>query len=141
MENYLRNLIGKWGWISIDEIKSYNFKKYLHPQTEKIVNSLHLSDFVFQCIGKNGNFLMLKSSEVELVVKSEVFRIMPQEPKFKPLEIVKFYNSKNLLEFGMIKNINWHNKENKHIYFLEVNGKLKRRRYFAEDLDRDHVLI
>lgn len=136
MENNSQNLMGKWGWVSIDEIKSENFKKYLDPQTAKIITSFNFSDFVFKCIeiGED-NFLKLKSSETELVLKKEVFRLMPTEPKFKPLEKVNFYNSKNILEFGTIKNINWHNNDNKHIYLIEVNGKMKTQRYYDKDLE------
>lgn len=130
------DLIGKWGWVSVDEINSSNFKKYIHPKTLLIIEANRLSDSVFKCISVlTDNYLKLKSTEIELILKKEVFRLIPVEPKFKPLEKVKFLNSKGFLEFGVIKSISWHNKENKPIYFIEVNGNVKTKRYSSEDLN------
>ena len=83
----------------------------------------------------NDDYLLLVSTEVKLILKRNVFRVMPVQPKFKPTEKVKFLNSKGFIEIGLVKGISWHNKDKKHIYSVEVNGKLKGRRYIEEDLD------
>ncbi len=61
--------------------------------------------------------------------------IMLANPKYKLLEEVKFLNSKGFLEFGVVKEIYWHNNQQKYIYLLEVNGEMKSRRYYTEDLE------
>jgi len=132
---HMENLIDKWGWISIDEIKSEHFKKYIHPQYVDKVENSNLSDSVFLCIeSEKDEYLKLKSAEIELLLKQQAFRVMPMNPTYKPLEKVKFLNSKGVLELGVVKKISWHNKDNKHLYILEVKGKIKSRRYSAEDL-------
>jgi hypothetical protein len=35
----------------------------------------------------------------------------------------------------VIKDFYWHSNDRKYIYMLEVNGKMKSRRYYADDLD------
>lgn len=131
----MENLIGKWGWVSIDEIRSDHFKKYIHPDYINSIENTALSDYVFLCIAiEKDEYLKLKSTEIEFSLKRQVFRLMPENPNYKPLERVKFINSKGLFEFGVVKKISWHNNDQKHIYSLEVDGKMKSRRYFAEDL-------
>jgi hypothetical protein len=132
----MENLLGKWGWVSIDEIQSEYFKKYIHPEYLNNVESSILSDFVFLCIAiEKDEYLKLKSTEIEFLLKQQAFRTMPDNPKYRPLEKVKFLNSKGFLEFGVVKKISWHNSEGKHIYLLEVDGKMKSRRYYTEDLE------
>jgi hypothetical protein len=131
----MENLIGKWGWVSIDEVKTENFKKYIHPESINILSSCELTDFVFQCIGiLSNNFIILKSTEIEICIMREVFRIMPKEPDFYPNERVSVFNSKGILEHGIVKSIDWNNKESMHIYLIEVGGKIKSRRYSSKDL-------
>jgi hypothetical protein len=132
----MENLVGKYGWISIDEFASKNFEEYIHPDYILIAQTNHLMDYVFVCTSILGNYAEFVSTEIKILLKSEVFRPMPFEPKFKPLENIKLFNSKGQIEFGIIKGISWHNNEGKHIYSVEVNGKIKSRRYFEEDLER-----
>ncbi|MCU0439114.1 MAG: hypothetical protein MUC49_14545 [Raineya sp.] len=137
----MKNFIGKWGWVSIDDIHTEHFKQYIHPKHVNSIEKLTLIDHVFQCldIEKDG-YLNLKSTETSLLLKQEVFRLMPQEPDFKPLQKVKFLNSKGFLEFGIVKKISWHNNEHKHIYLLEIDNKMKSRRYYGEDLQSNENL-
>ena len=133
MESNSSDLIGKWGWISIE---SEYFRTYLHEECIKVLGSLQLSDYVFQCLEiLPDNYVRVKSTETELLLRNEAFRLMPEQPTFLPLERVKFFNSKGVLEFGIIKEISWHNNDRRHIYSIEVNDMLKTRRYYAEDLD------
>lgn len=133
------SIIGKYGWISIDEIKSLHFQKFIHQDYIEMVRDSNLTDFVFLCTDSSESYVELISTEIKLLIKREVFRPMPKQPKFNPLEEVKLFNSKGQLEFGKIKGISWHNNEGKHIYTLEVNGKIKTRRYFEEDLEKVEI--
>lgn len=136
----MENLIGKYGWVSISQIRTDNFKRFISSRDIENLENLDLKDNIFICIDiLQDDYLKLKSTEVEIDLKSEVFRKMPEQPKFKPLEKVKFYNTKGFLEFGIIKGIHWHDKDHKMFYDVEVNGKLKGRRYFDEDLERNEI--
>lgn len=88
------------------------------------------------CIGYNDNFLILQFGDCRIRVLSSHFISLNIVPIHKPLEHVKFLNSKKVIEFGMIKGIHWHNNEQKFYYDIEVNGKMNRRRYSDADLEK-----
>ena len=134
MENVSNNLVDKWGEIPIKGIKNGEFNKYIYPDDIGIIKNLMQP--VVQLIGFN--------NEGYVVIKSDgyTFRISPliiqesKKPDFFIKDKVKLYNSKGYLEFGTIKDLYWHINNNKFIYLIEVNGKIKSRRYYAEDLER-----
>jgi len=133
MENK-NNLVGKWGGIPIKGIKNGEYNKYIYPDDIDIIKDLEQP--IVEIIGINEGYVIAKSS-------GYTFRISPiivqesKKPDFFINDKVKFHNSKGYLEFGIIKDLYWHTNNNKFIYLIEVNGKLKSRRYFAEDLEKD----
>ena len=132
-----KELEGKYGWIAVHQIKDKFFEKIIHPQDLDRVKTQNLQDTVFKCIEVlEDDYLLLESTEITMRFKKDEFGVMPLQPSFKPLEKVKYISSKGKLEFGIVVGISWHNNENRHIYYLEVNGKKKGRRYHAEDLQK-----
>lgn len=129
----MENLIGKWGGAPLHIILQYNEKEKIHPNDWNALESYPYLYSKHLCVGIDNEYIIIQFGESQLRIKPELFQLST-EPKFKPLEKVKFYNSKGTLEFGIIKGIHWHNKEQKMFYDVEVNGKIKGRRYFDEDL-------
>lgn len=132
-----KDLKGKYGWIAVHLFRGENFKKFIHPDDLDQVKKQSLQDAVFKCIEVlEDDYLLLESTEITMRLKKELFGLMPVQPQFKPLEKVKLLSSKGKLEFGVVVGISWHNNQNRHIYYLEVNGNKKSRRYHAEDLQK-----
>jgi len=130
------NLVSKWGGTNLNNIFQANQRIYVHPEdwhlllNYKYIRSLH------QCIAASEDYLTLLFEEIKIRVKPDVFHPIEEKPQFLPLENIKLINSKGKLETGIIKGIYWHNNERRIYYEVEVNGKVKGRKYFQEDLDR-----
>jgi hypothetical protein len=129
------NLIGKWGGADLSVIYQYEEKECIHPDDWSTLSNYPYKTSKHLCIGQDDVFLTIQFGDSHIRIIPSHFEIS-QEPKFKPLEHVKFYNSKGQLEFGIIKGIHWHNNEQKDFYDVEVNGKIKGRRYYDEDLEK-----
>lgn len=126
--------VGLWGGIPFREIVHSKNQGIIHPEDMNILINYPYIDCCHQCIGEEEDYLIVKSDcYIFRVVKSYFYPY--SELKFKPLSEVKFINSKGFLEFGQIKGTNWHNNRCEPIYTIEVNKKLKSRRYFNEDLE------
>lgn len=85
---------------------------------------------VFQCIGRDDEFMYLKQDDDVYRVKESLLKII-EEPKFKIGETVTLIN-KN--EKAIVASISWHYKLAEPIYAVKVNGKIKKTRYFSKDL-------
>jgi hypothetical protein len=136
MQNNLQDLLGKWGGADFHIIASFNKKDDVHPDDWDALSSSPFHHSYHQCIGIDGKYLILQFGDEKIRVTPEHFEGGSLEPEFKPLEDVIFFNSKGTLEFGIIKGIHYHYKESRFFYDVEVNHKIKGRRYYAGDLER-----
>jgi hypothetical protein len=136
MENDNNNLIGKWGGADFHIIIMDNKKNDVHPDDWNILMLSPYKHSYHQCVGIDDKYLILQFGYEKIRVTSGHFEAY-LEPEFKPLEKIKFLNSKGQLEFGTIQGIHWHGNDKKFYYDVEVNGKIKGRRYFDEDLEKD----
>ena len=128
-------LIGCYGWVAVAYIHDSHFLPFIHPGDVTLIKEKSIQDNVFKCVDIiAGDYLMLQSTEITIRLKKQVFTVMPVQPNFVPLEEVKCISSKGKLEFGVIVAIIWHRKEERLIYELKVNGKIKGRSYYDEDL-------
>lgn len=131
----MENIIGKWGAIPIKDLKNRELDIFVHP------NDLENLDKLEQPVNLIIDFA---SDYIKLEInRSYSIRLKPtivqeaQKPEYFINDRVKMMNSKGFLELGIVKDYYWHLKSNKYIYLLEVNGKMKSRRYYAEDLETD----
>lgn len=134
MQNNIQDLVGKWGGADFHIIASFNKKDDVHPDDWEALLSSPFHHSYYQCIGIDGKYLILQFGDEKIRVTPEHFE-NALEPEFKPLEEVKYLNSKGKLEFGIIKGIHYHYKERRFYYDVEVNNKIKGRNYYAEDLE------
>lgn len=131
----MENLVGKWGGTNMYNIVLSNQLEFVHPddlvrlKDYKHIKSLH------KCIATDNDFIVLEFGEFKFKVKENIFYPLDTAPEFLPFQKIKLKNSKGELEFGTIKGIYWHNNERSFYYEVEVNGKMKGRRYYAKDLE------
>lgn len=127
------NLVGKWGGIPLRDIKKRELDNYIY------VSDLHklkdLKQSIVECIDIDSGFLVLKSENIIFRVSPIIFQSCKKPPFFIG-DNVKVVNSKGNIEYGIVKDMYWHVKNNIYIYILEVNGKMKSRRYNEMDLER-----
>ena len=130
----MKNLTGKWGGTNLYNILINNETEFVYPddfillKEYKFIRSLH------QCIKENDNYIVVEFSEIEIRIKKSIFYPLDLIPDFKPLQTVSLINSKGKTEIGTIKGIFLHNRDRNFYYSIEVNNKIKKRRYFTEDL-------
>jgi hypothetical protein len=129
----MENLVGKWAAIPITELKKRELDRFVHPDDLESLEQLEQPVNLVIDI-ENGYIKLQINSNVSLRLKPEIIQAT-RKPEYFINEKVKTVNSKGHLEFGLIKDYYWHSNDGKYIYLLEVNGKMKSRRYYAEDLD------
>jgi hypothetical protein len=131
----MENLIGKWGGTRLQNIVWNNQPEFVHPddwenlKNYKYIKSLH------KFISKSDDYLLIGFGETKIRVVDSIFYPFDFTPKYTPFEKVKLINSKGELEFGIIAGIHWHNNDRIFYYDVEVNNKIKGRRYFDNDLE------
>lgn len=129
----MENLIGKWVNIPLTNLKDMKLNRFVH--SDDLENLEKLVQSVNPVIAIDNDYIKLEvNTGVSIRLKPEIVR-EARPPQYFIDDQVKTINSKGFLEFGRIKDYYWHVKDNKYIYILEVNGKLKSRRYHAEDLE------
>lgn len=135
----MENLVGKWGGTNLYNILLSNEIEFVHPddwtslKDYKYIRSLH------KCVDANSDYISVKFGDTQIRIKDKIFYPLDVTPEFNPLEKVKLKNSKGELEFGTIKGIYWHNNDRRFYFDVEVNGKIKGRRYYADDLESNEI--
>lgn len=131
----MENNTGKWASIPVTNLKNKILNDYVHP--DDLENLDKLEQPVNRIIGIDNDYVKLEiSSGLSIRVKPAIVKEC-RKPEYFINDKVKTINSKGFLEFGVVKDYYWHSNDQKYIYSLEVNGKMKSRRYYADDLDRD----
>jgi hypothetical protein len=131
----MENLVGKWGAIPIKDLKNRELNIFVHPNDLESLDKLEQP--VNLIIDFESDYLKLKiNNSFSIRLKPAIVQ-EAQKPEYFINDKVKTINSQGFLELGIIKDYYWHLKSNKYIYLLEVNGKMKSRRYYAEDLEID----
>ena len=86
---------------------------------------------VFQCIGQEQGFITIRYGEEAFRVKPNLFKNVAS-PAFSFGEKVRLAKRPEVV--GVVRDILWHHTQNAEMYFLEVGGKKKPSRYFADEL-------
>lgn len=129
----LARYIDQWGGIPFFVIKQFQEKENIYPDDWIILENYDYVGCIHKCIGIFEDYLIVEFIGTKIRIKESCFEIMPS-PTFKPLEKVEYIDSKNRLQKGIIKRIYYHDNMGKYIYNIETNGKMKTRRYYADDL-------
>ncbi|MEF2246472.1 DUF6960 family protein [Paenibacillus sp. IITD108] len=120
-------LVGAWGiynWFEEDG------EELIQKLSREAFRNLKPVGKLFQCVGIDGEYIEILYNKQKFKVKPELF-IQTPNPTYKFGDNVRL-KSKEII--GIICDINWHSKEAREMYFIEVNGKKKSTRYFSEEL-------
>ncbi len=101
-------------------------------KSEDVEAFIRLSPFgkVFECIEKNEEFITLKYAENTYSVKALIYKKVENPLFIYGTEVI----IKNSNQVAIIRDIHWHYKSNEPIYYIEINGKRKSKRYFEHEL-------
>jgi hypothetical protein len=110
---------------------SENGEEWIDSKNQEQFRLLQPYGKVFQLIEKNDNWVLLKYSESEFLVKKDLFQEIPK-PCFHFGQVVCEKSKSERV--GEIVDITWHHEKRKEMYFLKFNGKLSKKRYFCDDL-------
>lgn len=122
-------LVDSWGvynWFEEDG------EEFIQQQSRDGFRKLKPVGKLFQCIGIDGEYIEILYNNQKFKVKPDLFK-PTTHPIFLFGEKVCI-KSKEVV--GIICDINWHSKESREMYFIEVNGKKKSSRYFSEELQK-----
>ena len=133
----MEKLIGKWGGTNLYNIFLSNETEFVHPDDWAILKDYKFIRSLHKCISVSGNYISIKFANTEIRIIKSIFYPLDIIPEIQPLEKVKLKNSKGELEFGIVKGIHWHNNDRKFYYDIEVNNKIKGRRYYSDDFESD----
>ena len=118
-----------WGLCSWNESREQHL---IHPEDLERIKQLFLHCKVFQCIGKDAEYLLISYGQ-------EIFRVHPVV--FKPVPSLPFGIGTTVCEkarpaiIGEVHEIIWHYKEALPMFFITVGGKKKARSYWAAELE------
>lgn len=85
---------------------------------------------VFQCISSNGEMITLKYGKKIFKVNYKLYKKV-REPQYKIGDEVEIIE-KSLI--GQIADVNWHFKDDTPFYYIEIDGKKRKKRYRDCDL-------
>lgn len=89
---------------------------------------------VFECAGKDGDYLKLKYKTLMLRVKPDLF----QEVSAPVVGIgakVKVLTGSSQGKEAVVENLTWHFKNKAIMYALKIGGKLSSRQYTADNIE------
>lgn len=118
-------------WVICQYFSEDRYNEICHDDLEKFLQIFPYQR-IFQCIGRDDEFMYLEQADVVYRVKESLLKIT-EEPKFKIGETVILIN-KN--EKAVVVSIGWHYKKAETIYTVKVNNKIKKTRYFIKDLQK-----
>jgi len=123
--NTMNNFINTWGlytWFLEDGYDCF------HP--EEIGMFEPNNTRVFYCKNVEDKYLILQYGRKDFRVNPENYKLI-EKPKFNYCEAVIVKNQELL---GEIEEIQWHYKQEYHIYYLIIDGKRKSRRFYEDEL-------
>lgn len=108
---------------------------------EQLVDAEYRKDFfelkpngkVFHCIDMMKEKLVITYGDKTFIVDPKAYKVV-KEPKYKIDDMVKIID--NGLDAKIIE-IDWHYKDENHIYYLEVQGKRESKRYNEDELSQE----
>lgn len=89
---------------------------------------------VYRVVSEDGSYLTVQYGELEFRVWPDAFRPVAS-PAFDVGDVVAFEKGGQEVS-GVIKEIGWHYKRDEHIFLIERDGRLLKKRYWSHDLRR-----
>lgn len=104
----------------------------IHPDDRRAFAALFPYGKVFQCVGTEHNYLVLRYMAAVYRVRPDLYQKI-DEPRFQFGQRIRVKSHPE--REGTIRGIAWHFKNDSPMYFLQIAGKQVSKRYWAEDLE------
>ncbi len=131
----MNNYINKWLFFELlyykDEFQIIDNTEFVHPNERNFVKT-NLTNTLYHCIGVENEYLVVKSKNKILRIKSDIIKGYLPTPKFKWGDIVYEIGKPNTK--AVIDDLFWHHNKQQFIYYLKVDGKKKTKHYRKDDL-------
>lgn len=131
----MKEYLNRWLWIDLlfykDEFQEINKLDLVNPLDVETFKA-NPSNSLFECIGIEGDYLIIKSKNCQYRIKKEAIKQIMPSPKYNWDEIVLQLGKPDVK--ATISDFFWHQKDQKYYYTLIVDGKKKSRRYSENEL-------
>lgn len=115
-----------WAWNANHDL--------IHPDDLDLMRDKMFSSRILRCIDQSDDYIALKFGAFIFRARPIGYHICPGV-NFDVGETVKIRNQNSEI-IEIVYNNEWHSKRRLPMYFLQVNGKKKSRRYFEEELEK-----
>ena len=120
------NTVGLYRWFPETE------EKCIHPEDLEAITKFYPYGKVFFCCGTEGDYIYLSYGEKRFRVKPERYQKIESDGYFLG-ETVEVMNGSAEGKKAKINEMDWHYKQQKIMYVLKVDNKLRSRRYWKSD--------
>lgn len=103
----------------------------IHPDDLASWNSTHPYGGYFECLGGEGEYLVLTDGKAIFRVKPQLFREV-NAPSRRIGDAVEVESKGRIVQVVVVE-IHWHHQKNEPFYLVENNGKQSSRRYWGSD--------
>ena len=113
------------------EHQKHHGASMIHPDDLDSWNQSYPYGGLFECVMREGEYLVLRHAKGTFRAKPELFRIV-NRPAKRVGDAVEV-ESKGERKAGTIVEIQWHHQKNEPFYFLMIDGKKSSKRYWDSD--------
>ncbi len=131
----MNKLLYRWGNTALFPIVIAGDTSWIHPEDWVVLKNYEYIGCLHRCVALGDEYITIEFWDIRIRVKPSVFYPIDNIPDFLPGDQVKLITTKGKMEIGTIKGIKFHGKNSEIFYDVEVNGKIKGRRYLSEDLE------
>ncbi len=105
----------------------------IHPDDLAIVHAHSPYCVVCEVVGEEGQYLILRYYEHQVRCKPQLFQSVPR-PAFRVGQLVRT-KAPRTERTGVVRGIGWHYKRNEPAFFLAIESKPLKSRYWADELE------
>ena len=109
-------------------------EKYIFFEDLESIKSFFSLGKVFYCNSVNENFIDINYGNNKFKVKPELYQKVDDSGYFIG-DLVKIKTGSSEGKEAVVKEMNWHSKNKEVVYLLEVDDKMKSRRYLKDDFE------
>ena len=106
----------------------------IHPEDLPGFRALIPNGKIFECVGRDEEYLTLRYGDMEFRVRPSLFKIVAR-PSRRFGEEVHLSNGKR----GIVTDIQWHFQRAEAMYHLMFDGKKRSRRYWESDFAKEGI--